>query len=467
MANLKGESMRFKELKENTINGITVISPEDFIKYGYAAADTSLDSDIDLLNMEDKFDAEGDDLIVADYNNDDDDEGDDDGDDEEIDVTISDYEDDEDEDEYEKTLDDDDIFVDGLGESYLKEDDFGLGSRYRVADDEEMQDYLKRIKTNNKEKRDSYQLPHIHASNIKIKDENGKDYDLEALKLAITRRPSSLLKQNEKMKHSDGSASIFYNVGLPALKGLAVNEETNEFVIIDTCPGAGACKIFCYAKKGSYIQYSAVSLKQTQTLNFLMNDPEGFKKVLSDEISAAVKKFSKDDVQVMVRWHDSGDFFSNEYLSLAYSIATDFPDVKFYAYTKLSSVAKSEKPKNFIINFSEGALPSEQKKIDLVNIKNSRVVPKDLFFDLISREGNKIIKDEKGRTQFKDEESLELFKQRVADKYGLDPRTIITYDEMMDIPEGDRPIYNVIVTPGSGDDSAARHDVLSTLLLFH
>jgi hypothetical protein len=89
-------------------------------------------------------------------------------------------------------------------------------------------------------------------------------------------RPAKILKQNEKMQHSDGTSSIFYNIGLPALKGLAVDEDTGEFVVIDTYPGAGVCKTYCYAMKGGYVQWKATSMSQSRMLNFLYNDPEGY-----------------------------------------------------------------------------------------------------------------------------------------------------------------------------------------------
>lgn len=368
----------------------------------------------------------------------------------------------------EKGYPSDNIEAEEIDESLdIFEADFGLGANYRSAGDDEMQDYLHRIKTKNPDKLDTYRMPYVHGSNIQIKDEDGHNYNLDALRKEITKRPKTLLKQNEKMKHSDGSASVFYNVGLPALKGLAVNEETGEFVIVDTCPGAGACKTYCYAKKGSYIMFKAVSMKQTQTLNFLLNDPEGFAAMLSKEIEAAIEKFKSDNVQIHVRWHDSGDFFSPEYLKMAYAIAREFPSVKFYAYTKIADVAKSDKPSNFEMNFSGGALPSQEKKIDFVQIKHSKVVPKDMFFDLIARNGVSLIKDAKGRMQFKSKKELAEFKQRLADRYKIDPKTILTYDEMMATPIGDKPIWNVIVMPGDGDESAARRDVLGTYLLFH
>lgn len=347
--------------------------------------------------------------------------------------------------------------------------EFGLGAGHRTIPDSEMQDYLGRIKTGNKDKLDTYRMSHIHGSNIQIKDENGNNYDLDALRKLITTRPKYLLKQNAKMEHSEnGEKVVFFNIGLPALKGLAVNEQTGEFVVADTCPGAGACKTYCYAKKGSYIQYKDVSRIQTQTLNFLLNDPDGFVAMLSKEIEAAIAKFQKKGVQIHVRWHDAGDFFSPQYLEVAYAVARAFPSVKFYAYTKIADVATGQKPKNFEINFSGGALPSQEKKIDFVQIKHSKVVPKDMFFDLIARKGNSLVKDSKGRMQFVNRQALEEFKDRLAKAYKLDKKSILTYDEMLGTPQNsDRPIWNVIVMPGDGDESAARRDVLGTFLLFH
>jgi hypothetical protein len=90
-----------------------------------------------------------------------------------------------------------------------------------------------------------------------------------------------------------------------------------------------------------------------------------------------------------------------------------------------------------------------------------------MFFDLIARKGNSLIKDAKGRTQFKDAESLETFKQRLAQAYKVDPATIITYDQMLDIPPSDTPKWNVIVQPGAGDRAANRGDVIDSYLMFH
>lgn len=91
--------------------------------------------------------------------------------------------------------------------------DFGLGSTSRPLPEEEMRDYLGRIEDKDKTKLDRYKMPYIHHSNIKIVDGTNNEYDLAALKAVITKRPSTILKQNEKMQHSDGHMTQFFNVG--------------------------------------------------------------------------------------------------------------------------------------------------------------------------------------------------------------------------------------------------------------
>lgn len=339
-----------------------------------------------------------------------------------------------------------------------------LGATTHAFPHDELQAYLGRTKDKTKGKLEKYAKPYIHGSNIEIKGEHGQEYDLDKLRVAVTQRPKHITKQNEKMQHSDGTSSIFFNVGLPALKGLAVDEKTGEFVIVDTCPGAGVCKTFCYAMKGGYVQYPASSLGTTRVLNFLLNDPEGFKHMLSAELLEAERKYTKKGTKVVLRWHDAGDFFSPEYMEVAFDVARRFPNINFYAYTKIAAVAQaSNKPANFLFNFSGGAQPSQEKMVDFAKTKHSRVVPKDLFSDLMSK-----TKDAQGRWQFKDAHSLEEFKHRMAHKYAIsDVSTVITYDEMMHKPVGTAPHWNVLVWPGHGDDSATRKDVLGTYLLIH
>jgi hypothetical protein len=344
-----------------------------------------------------------------------------------------------------------------------------LGAKTSTMSPEEMQAYLGRVKTGEKSPTDKYKMPYVHGGNVEIVDAQNRKYDLEKLKAAIISRPKQILKQNAKMAKSSGPNTIFFDIGLPALKGLAVNEKTGEFIVVDTCPGAGACKVYCYAKKGGYVQWKDASMSQTKLLNFLVNDPQGFKAQMESELRAKATTAVKKGKKVLVRWHDAGDFFSPEYLDLAYSIAKDFPQVEFYAYTKMASVAKGDRPSNFKMNFSMGATPEQEKQIDFGKTKHSTVVPKPMFDKYVMKdEKGKAVRDEKKRIQFKDDAALQSFKKDLAAKYSVPVDSILTYDEMLETPESDElNKYNVIVRPGDGDVSASRGDVKGTYLLIH
>ena len=148
------------------------------------------------------------------------------------------------------------------------------------------------------------------------------------------------------------------------------------------------------------------------------------------------------------------------------------PTYSFYAYTKIADVATAQTPPNFIINFSSGSKRGQEKKIEFHKaagnvVKQGVTVPKDMFYDLIARNGVKLNKDAKGRTQFKDQASLDQFKQRLAQTYNVNIDSIITYDQMMATPVGNTPKWNVIVQPGAGDRAANRRDVIDSYLMFH
>ena len=348
-----------------------------------------------------------------------------------------------------------------------------LNAPQRRMPRDELQGYAGRIKSGTKTKRDKF-APIIHGSNIKAitKDEDNTEWDLDDLAKQITTRPRAILGTNAKMEKSATEGEIVYDLTLPALSGVVVDEETGDFVEITTCPGAGACQLFCYARKGGYVMFPASSMSAAQALNFLVNDPEGYSARVNQEIQSVKKKADKHSIQLVVRWHDAGDFFSKEYLDLAFEVARANPDVEFYAYTKIADVATANKPNNFIINFSSGSKRGEEKKVDFYKsagnvVKQGVTVPKDMFFDLIARDGTKLNKDAKGRTQFKDHDALNEFKRRIAQTYKVNPATIITYDQMLATPVGTEPKWNVIVQPGAGDRAANRKDVIDSYLMFH
>ena len=383
-----------------------------------------------------------------------------------------------------------------------------LAAPQREFGDEEFQDYMGRIKgsakldkkgnvkinkkggkeayVSGKTKSDKYKMPYVHRNSaISYYNEAGQKYDEQKVIEALKQRPKKLLKQNEKMKHSNGDFEQFFNVGFAALTGIAVDESTDKLIIVNTCPGAGSGKVDCFAMKGGKVQFEGPWLSDGRILTYLLNDPEGFFKKLSAEIAKEEKAGAKGDKKfpggwkVTVRWHDAGDFFSPEYLDLALAMAENHPNTKFYAYTKMADAALASKPDNFIINWSEGANTTQEKQVKaqdpgLTQTKNSRIVPEKLFWDLLRKdEKGNLDKDgadakgKGGRWVMRDANALRELKMRLAKAYNLSPNSILSYDEYTSKPKVQGMKYNVIVAPGEGDISANDLGVLSTLLLRH
>ena len=351
-----------------------------------------------------------------------------------------------------------------------------LPAQTRPFGDDELTSYLDRIRAQQKLKTDKYKLPYIHRSSvIGYYNEEGKKYNVDAIKQALSERPKKLLKQNEKMKHSNGELEQFYNIGFAALTGIALDQDTNELIIVNTCPGAGSCKVDCFAMKGGKVQFQGPWLSDGRILTYLLNDPDGFFKQLDSEIKKEETKGDKGGYSVSIRWHDAGDFFSPEYADLAFKLARNNPDISFYAYTKVSDVAMGQKPGNFMINWSEGASSREEKKVktadpELEKTKNSRIVPSDLFYDLLVKDEKKnLVKGPEGQWQVIPDKLPEL-KQRLAREYGISANSILSYTEWENKVKGQdkSPLkYNVIITPGEPDLTAKDPGVLSTLLLKH
>jgi hypothetical protein len=371
-----------------------------------------------------------------------------------------------------------------------------LPADQRELGGQEFQDYMNRIKgtddidkktgqvkldkkgnekyVTGKTKTDKYKMPYMHRSSvIEYYDEAGKKFKEDAVINALKTRPKKLLKQNEKMKHSNGDLEQFFNVGFAALTGVAVDESTGKLIIVNTCPGAGSCKIDCFAMKGGKVQFKAAWLSDGRILTFLLNDPTGFFDTLSSEINKEESLGKKGGYSVTIRWHDAGDFFSPEYLDLALKMAAKHPTVKFYAYTKMAGAALAQKPNNFIINWSEGANTTQEKQVkqndpSLDKTKNSRIVPEKLFYDLLKKDakGN-LDKGPDGQWQPESPEALKQMKERIAQAYNISANSILSYDEYMNKSKVAGMKYNVIVAPGEGDVSANDQNVLSTLLLRH
>lgn len=171
--------------------------------------------------------------------------------------------------------------------------------------------------------------------------------------------------QNREMK-ADG----VWNFTLPAWV-----VELPDGSHFNVCPNAGACAKFCYARNGTFL-FPKVRGKHLGNLELVRNDPL-WTAALAEEL--AHKRFQPSGVPrqipgltdtthlsprvqawirnggAAVRIHDSGDFFSREYLVGWIGLANMFPEILFYAYTKEVALLRTvDLPDNFLVVFSMG-----------------------------------------------------------------------------------------------------------------
>jgi hypothetical protein len=306
----------------------------------------------------------------------------------------------------------------------------------------------------------------VHNSTfLDIIDSSGNTIDEEEFKKVINVIPDKLIAQNDKIKKSGGDSMAFYELTMPAYQGLFYNQNKGTFQMVRTCPNAGDCKTYCYATAGSYIQYKGVNLKQMRMLNYLMNDWAKFKNQIIRELKRAGKE--NKGKQVVLRWHDSGDFFAEAYLDIALEIAAVIPQVTHYAYTKnVNLISKklknSQMPDNFVFNLSEGGtLDDKLKHAD----KKSLVLPKEVFKPYFTKTTGKT----KGRydEQGLKDATVKYFGTRTDKKPLIIDHELLTYKEMMERPKDQKGKFSVIVTTEDGDDSATDPRVINTILLLH
>jgi hypothetical protein len=137
---------------------------------------------------------------------------------------------------------------------------------------------------------------------------------------------------NEKVSKLDA-----VSFGIPAF------ESADGF---KTCPKAGACAAICYARQGHYRMPNVVEAREFN-LRIVRGDLDRF-------VAMAVEDLKKIPNRT-IRVHDSGDFFSEDYLRAWYKIARAFPEKRFYSYTKsLHLKLWVNRPANFQVIQSEG-----------------------------------------------------------------------------------------------------------------
>lgn len=169
----------------------------------------------------------------------------------------------------------------------------------------------------------------------------------------------SVLTQNSKMKKSGNTDLEVYNWGIPAFRA------KDGF---KTCPNAGLCAAGCYARSGAYL-FSNVA--QAFENRLALSKDKNFDFVMIDAISKALKKAEKKNKSVLIRIHDSGDFYNLDYTLTWFRIMKAFEKntdkVQFYAYTKQVEMFKGPSinenlPNNFTLIYSYGG-----KQDDLIN----------------------------------------------------------------------------------------------------
>lgn len=161
--------------------------------------------------------------------------------------------------------------------------------------------------------------------------------------------PLKWTKGNTKLKKTAAKSVPVIGFGIPA--DYSFNGPDGE--PLNTCPGALACRAVCYAKQGSFVWPNVIAART-------FNLQESMKAEFAANAIADLQKMPKYEI---VRIHDSGDFYSQNYLNAWKEIAAAFPNRTFYAYTKAMHLDFSGAPKNLRIVQSLGG-----KHDSLVNL---------------------------------------------------------------------------------------------------
>jgi len=168
----------------------------------------------------------------------------------------------------------------------------------------------------------------------------------------------SLLTQNSELR-----PHLIWNWTIPAL-----SVKLDDGRRINTCPSAGVCAQYCYARNGTY-RFSNVLAAHKRNLILVLDHTDQWRQQLNAELSSA--RFTKqrpsrqlpidrdqladdwlrqwaDSGFPAIRIHDSGDFFADWYLQEWLRIAEMNPSLLFYAYTKeIAMLGSAVLPANF------------------------------------------------------------------------------------------------------------------------
>lgn len=142
---------------------------------------------------------------------------------------------------------------------------------------------------------------------------------------------------NKKLKDTDAVKFLIFS--LPAIK---------------TCPYAtNACKKACYALKAERCYPSA---RDSRAKHFEQSKKDNFVEAVIDSLNAYMARAKYANAEkIVVRIHESGDFYSREYMAKWLAVAKHFEGSKlvFMAYTKsVRYIPGLEIPDNFTFRYS-------------------------------------------------------------------------------------------------------------------
>lgn len=159
--------------------------------------------------------------------------------------------------------------------------------------------------------------------------------------------PSSLLSVNADSKTVKGMAMGF-------LTGILYLAPGQLAGVGNVCPHASkGCLSSCLFTAGRAGIFKAINESRINRTRFFYYERAAFVAQLKGEIAAVVRKASREGLRPVVRLNGTSDL---PWEKLCPELFAEFPDVKFYDYTKnvrrASSYAAGEFPKNYSLTFS-------------------------------------------------------------------------------------------------------------------
>ncbi|MFJ5927988.1 hypothetical protein ACIQF6_35875 [Kitasatospora sp. NPDC092948] len=141
----------------------------------------------------------------------------------------------------------------------------------------------------------------------------------------------------------------------------------------NTCPEASACANLCYAtvSTSSFRRLPNVLLAHQRNLMMTLDTPGDWERWMTEELRHVRYRGA------VVRVHDAGDFYSDDYTRAWLRIMRSAPATRFYAYTKavgrFARIVAPAKPDNFKYTLSLGG--KEDHLVDVATQRHADVFP--------------------------------------------------------------------------------------------